>query len=437
MATVNKGRFLPTFPANVFGSGPSTVTKSGLTYTFGLDMRILVAETSSVDTATLALLQNPTTGTFYKITLANLLANSQPLDQTLVGLAALPSTLGVVEQTATDVFAIRAIGSATSASLLTKGDGDTLYQPLDADLTAIAGLTSAADKFPYYTGSATAALADLTAFARTLLDDADAATMRTTLGLVIGTNVQAYDAELAALAGTTSAADKVPYYTGAGTASTADFTAAGRSMVGAASAAAQTALLSAFTGDSGSGGVKGLVPAPAAGDAAAIKFLKADGTWSAPGTASAPTGSVINSAFAEYTTNANLTTTIPIDDTIPQVGEGTQIITLDITISSATNKVRGRFRAGGSVGTSAVMIAAAFANGGANAIRAVTQGVGAADQREEIYLEFEHTPGSAATHTYTIRVGPNTGTMRLNGYSSARELGGSQAATLVLEEIKA
>jgi hypothetical protein len=36
-----------------------------------------------------------------------------------------------------------------------------------------------------------------------------------------------------------------------------------------------------MTGDSGSGGVKGLVPAPATGDAAASKFLKADGTWTA------------------------------------------------------------------------------------------------------------------------------------------------------------
>lgn len=40
--------------------------------------------------------------------------------------------------------------------------------------------------------------------------------------------------------------------------------------------------LNAFTGDSGSGGVKGVVPAPAAGDAAAGKYLDADGTWSVP-----------------------------------------------------------------------------------------------------------------------------------------------------------
>lgn len=41
-----------------------------------------------------------------------------------------------------------------------------------------------------------------------------------------------------------------------------------------------TTLLDTVVGDSGSGGTKGLVPAPAAGDAAANKYLKADGTWS-------------------------------------------------------------------------------------------------------------------------------------------------------------
>jgi len=40
-----------------------------------------------------------------------------------------------------------------------------------------------------------------------------------------------------------------------------------------------SALLPAFTGDSGSGGIKGLVPAPAAGDTAAGRYLKADGTF--------------------------------------------------------------------------------------------------------------------------------------------------------------
>lgn len=43
-----------------------------------------------------------------------------------------------------------------------------------------------------------------------------------------------------------------------------------------------TAILNVVVGDSGSGGTKGLVPAPAAGDAAAGKFLKADGTFAVP-----------------------------------------------------------------------------------------------------------------------------------------------------------
>lgn len=43
-----------------------------------------------------------------------------------------------------------------------------------------------------------------------------------------------------------------------------------------------TAILDVVVGDSGSGGTKGLVPAPAAGDAAAGKFLKADGTFAVP-----------------------------------------------------------------------------------------------------------------------------------------------------------
>jgi len=75
--------------------------------------------------------------------------------------------------------------SAFIASLRdTTGTLGTGKQAADPTLTALAGLATGADRLPYFTGTDTAAQATLTAFARTLLDDADAATMRATLGVV-------------------------------------------------------------------------------------------------------------------------------------------------------------------------------------------------------------------------------------------------------------
>ena len=76
---------------------------------------------------------------------------------------------------------------------------DTEKQPLDAGLTSIAGLTTAADNMIYTTAADTYAVASLTAAGRAILDDADTAAQRVTLGLEIGVDIQAFDADTAKL----------------------------------------------------------------------------------------------------------------------------------------------------------------------------------------------------------------------------------------------
>lgn len=82
-------------------------------------------------------------------------------------------------------------------------------QAADSDLTAIAALVSAANKLPYATGAGAWSLADFTAAGRALVDDADASAQLTTLGVSTFIKTLLDDADAATARGTIGAASAV------------------------------------------------------------------------------------------------------------------------------------------------------------------------------------------------------------------------------------
>lgn len=153
-------------------------------------------------------------------------------------------------------------------------------------------------------------------------------------------------------------------------------------------------------------------------------------------------GKLVDRAYGEYTTNTSSSSTIPIDDTIPQSGEGVQIISVSITPKSTTNRIRARFRGqfygfdGAASPVAASVVCALFQDSVANALAASIGRTGDAGGYGNFDLEYEYVPATTSAITLKIRVGGDGSTWYLNG-ANGRKFGGVSRCTLVVEELYA
>ena len=123
----------------------------------------------------------------------------------------------VSAHTASPVFATDSASGRWDMLIDFTDVGGGVYQPASAQLTQIAALGTVAGRMLYTTSAGVWGEAALSAFSRTLLDDADAATARATLGVSIGADVQAHSAALDQISGLGSNTGKYLYTTAANT----------------------------------------------------------------------------------------------------------------------------------------------------------------------------------------------------------------------------
>lgn len=138
-----------------------------------------------------------------------------------------------------------------------------------------------------------------------------------------------------------------------------------------------------------------------------------------------------------YTTHNSTAVAIPEDDTIPQNTEGAEWNTRAITPTSATNRLVIEAwidSCGGS--SSSTLIGALFQDATASAIAVVAVSGVAAGAITSMYLRHEMAAGTTSATTFKFNAGPASGTMYVNGNNGGRKFGGLSAIKMRVTEIK-
>lgn len=293
---------------------------------------------------------------------------------------------------------IRTDTSAGNTYLLQAYDVDgaayTTFVTLTANNTPTMDLADAVTKagaYIYRVGGTDISVADGGTGSSTASD------ARTALGVAIGSDVQGYNSNLAALASLISAADKLPYFTGSGTAAVTDITSFARSLLDDTTAGAARTTLGITT----------------------------------------PTNAVIQIVNTETGAVSTASTAIPADDTIPQITEGTQYMSLAITPTNASNILTISVVFNGAVnGSTNTMTCALFQDATSNALAAAGFKQSAPNLASQVCFTHKMVAGTTSATTFRVRGGLDNASdvLTFNGVNASRVYGGVMASSITITE---
>ena len=171
----------------------------------------------------------------------------------------------------------------------------------------------------------------------------------------------------------------------------------------------------------------------ATGTASSSTFLRGDNAWAAAGG-----GKIAQIVNVQDSAHATGTTTLPWDDSIPQITEGTEFMTLAITPTSATNRLEIEINAVCSVtSASPVKTVALFVGTTANALSSwfVHRDSVANYSFSAFSGNYNMVAGVTTALTFRVRIGGNTSsTTGFNGDGGSRYYGGVSGSSITITE---
>jgi hypothetical protein len=181
-----------------------------------------------------------------------------------------------------------------------------------------------------------------------------------------------------------------------------------------------------------------------AGSASTFVYRLSNTTWypitayanSAIPKSSLPAGTVLQVVNVQTGTVATGTGIIPFDNTIPQITEGNEYMTLAITPTSATSLLIINVVFYNSNTPQDEMTVALFQDSTANALAAVSATPFTPTARQVICFTHKMTSGTTSATTFRIRAGmASAGTTTFNGQSGAQRFGGVAASSITIYEV--